>query len=108
MSLFSADYSLHYQDNAHVFQVGSGTESAPNPGDGYELRTFTDSDTGVTYGAIAKSGGPDAEQSLAVRMIEKAKALGKSQDPNSLSNLRNQVEFINLMSSFYGVFGRNF
>ena len=66
----------------------------------------------VTYGAISKIGAADAELTMAVRMIKRAQALkvlvDAGQDVNAPQNLRDHMEFVNLMRSFYEVFGRNF
>jgi hypothetical protein len=107
MSLFQSDYSLHYQDNAHIFQMGSAGQSIPNVDDGFEILSFTDPANGVTYGAIAKIGATDAELTLAARMIKRGQALVAG-GSGQLNNLAQHIEFVNLMRSFYDIFGRNF
>jgi hypothetical protein len=76
VQFFNSNYSQHYIDQSRIFKVGSGEEIAGNPAEGFEQVTFTDPSTGITYGAVRDTNA--SEETLAVSMVEDAKALRRS------------------------------
>ncbi len=115
MAFYSSSYSLHYVDQAQVFRLGNGEQV--DPGDGYEVVSFTDPSTGHVYAALNKVGA--TKKTLAVQMIERGQSLAEQYqqavdagDGNTAANLRNAiddlVQDLNIMRSMYATFGSNF
>ena len=74
MAFFGTNYSKHYIDQARVFRIGNGESVAAPAGSGYELVSFTDPFTGISYGALNRDG--DAEGSgLGAEMVIRGREL---------------------------------
>ncbi|MBI3073884.1 MAG: zinc-dependent metalloprotease [Deltaproteobacteria bacterium] len=74
MAGFSEMWTLSFVDQAKVFRLGAG--EGLEAGAGHTIVQFTDPKKGVKYAALKKNGvTDDAEKTLAVRLVERGKAL---------------------------------
>lgn len=98
IAYFNSSYSQHYIDQARVFKLGNGEQlSAPQGGD-YEVITVTDPHTGISYGALAKTGVSADQLGLGAQLIRKAQDevdRMNNGDSNASYQLDSTVEDIN-------------
>lgn len=98
IQFYNNNFSQTYVDQARIFKVGSGEQLDANPGAGFELATFTDPKTGVTYGALRKTDG--SSEGLGAGMVEEGSELtdrianGEAEAQRELDQL---VEDINIV-----------
>lgn len=109
MAFFSSNYSLHYVDQGRLFRVGNGQQI--NPGEGYELYSFTDPTTGVEYGTIRPTNTTSREPSLGEQLVTKGRNLVtryNGGDANAIYELNNHVESMTLAIDVVNTFGKVF
>ncbi len=109
MAFFSSNYSLHYVDQGRLFRVGNGQQI--NPGEGYELYSFTDPTTGVEYGTIRPTDTTSREPSLGEQLVTKGRNLVtryNDGDANAIYEINNHVESMTLVIDVVGTFGKVF
>jgi hypothetical protein len=98
VQFYNNNYSQTYVDQARIFKVGSGEQLEANPSEGFELASFTDPKTGVTYGALRKTDG--SSEGLGAGMVEEGMALTdriKDGDEDAQRELDQLVEDVNIV-----------
>jgi hypothetical protein len=108
MAFFTTNFSLNYPDQLRVFRIGSGEEQAP--GAGFELVRFDDPLTGISYGALHRTGA--AADTGAVEMIRQGQrqaalynnAADEDAQLDAFYGVQEVTERINLARSMYSVF----
>lgn len=105
LAYFSSAYSPAYIDQSRVWRLGSGeglvTQESLCRQEGLgdacatadsQLVTYTDVNTGVTYAAIKDTTVDDADQTLAVQMVEEGKYYQDiAEDTRNSADLRDQA-----------------
>ncbi len=115
MAFFSSNYQLTFAENNNIFRLGNG--EAFDPGDGFELITCTDPTLGHTYGAVRNRSS--ANLSAAVRIVQRCaqnvalyqaarSGLRLEEAATHQRNIEQDVIYINMMRSYYDVFGQVF
>ena len=109
IAFFNELYTQHYVDQSRVFKMGNAEQVLP--GDGFELDSFTDPTTGMSYGVIRPIGG-SANPTLAESLVINGKdieARWRAASPTARRNigfeLGQVVDTINMISAiieFYG------
>ena len=101
MALFSANQSLHFQDQARIFRLGSG--ETLTPAEGYEVVTVCDPNTfgGECYAALREEG--EDEPGLAVRLILQTQDMIDS--GASAGIIDRNIERMNMLRTLNDVFG---
>ena len=109
IAFFNELYTQHYVDQARVFRLGNGEQVDVAPGSGFEVATFTDPTTGMSYGTIQPVGG-SANPGLGETLV----AQGKELEQQLLANpgdqdlefeLGNVVDKINMIGQIILDFG---
>lgn len=108
IAFFNELYTNHYVDQARVFKLGNGEQV--QPGNGFEVDSFTDPTTGLAYGVIRPIGG-SARPLLGEHLVNQGKELVQEYqnnpgDRDSLAfEISSVVDTINMLSAtvnFYG------
>ncbi len=113
MAFFTSNFSLNFPDQWRVFRVGSG--EALTAGAGFEVVSFADPSSGITYGAL-QSTDPSAPRTGAALLLNEANRWAQiartSADEDEVSEaqfrVQDMVDRINLSRSMYDVLGTTF
>ena len=105
-----SNFSLNYPDQWRVFRAGSGEGLVP--GEGFEIVTFDDPESGIRYGAL-RATAPGAEQTGAAKLVERARALRvqwetateEADRDDALFEMTTLKEKLDLARSLYEVMG---
>ena len=112
MAFFTSNYSQSFPDNFKVFRLGAG--EALEAGDGFEVISFTDPDTGHIYATIAPVDAPfETGGSLLVKQgidwVDRyTNAATQDEADNAYFELRDVIDRANLLRSLYDVLGWTF
>ena len=112
MAFFTSNYSQNFPDNFKVFRLGAG--EALDPGDDFEVISFTDPDTGHVYAALSPVGATfDNGATLLVKQgISASDTYLNSADQEASDiayfELRDVIDRINLLRGLYDIFGWTF
>jgi hypothetical protein len=109
VAFFNSSYSQHFVDQARIFKLGNGEQLEAPAGSGFEVITFTDPHTGITYGAIAEEGAADEDLSLAGKLIREGQghlADMDAGDDNAEYRLNNLIEEMNRVIGAVEVLGQ--
>ena len=130
LAYFSSAYSPAYIDQSRVWRLGAGDGLVTREslcrqeglgeecvaGD-YQLVTFTDLNTGVTYATIKDDGIADEDQTLAVKMIDEGRYYQEiAEDTSNSADLRSQAraalsnhaEDVVILRDVHNILGRVF
>lgn len=88
---FNANYQRTFVDQARVFKVGNGEQITPGPN--HEIVQFTDTNSGITYGAIRPRNNANFK-GMAARMVQNGATLNTSIS-EKISQYNNLADKIN-------------
>lgn len=110
---FNALYSTHFVDQSRVFKIGNGQQVQTFDNTQFELASFTDPVTGLSYGTIVPIVQV-GDVSLGKQLIDRAQGLivaleQPGADTRQLEfELSNVVETINMVADIVAILGSTF